>query len=383
VGASLYADLSSVGYECHLDTPTSFIAPASQKVWLKQRGAIAGIYLTRGGPRCFSLRPVASVFATSQKSGLLLDKGPVKEAAVKALLRPVNFSSLLMNAAAAQPTVFDPRCILDKTDKFDQGPVMTGGVDAGRCIDTRAKRPAVVTGETARTIEFANFYHEGHFWKAKLDKKAIRDAIFQIEEFPTDLPFVRAAHTQLRFVVGRPLRLRAQYRVSRRPRPVRTDSFIVSSEYMAPEGVPFDLAASVGGNFAIATRVASFETRSAEEFAGGHTVRQHKLRLDPSQKAALARAAIHASDRRGYGGTYDMFDSNCTTELFDLLDSTLRYRRPIRPFEVDIRHALDPVHGPSIEALSERDLISPGSEMATANRELGSPRGRLAARNGR
>ena len=80
--------------------------------------------------------------------------------------------------------------------------------------------------------------------------------------------------------------------------------------------------------------------------------------------------SLHRSDKDAYLQTYDLRYNNCTTIVFELLDS-LRARPPgVEPVVGTWWNIRDEFIKPSLRGLTDRGLIDEKSEVAPMNAEF-------------
>jgi hypothetical protein len=186
-----------------------------------------------------------------------------------------------------------------------------------------AARYGAQPGETV----VANFRHKGKFWIAKFPKDGVRSVIAQIEYFPAIVP---AAHTQLRFLMDKPVLLYPQVNpgdTSPVPAPKEMKDFIFSAEAVPADGVNFDVIKGLGKNFGLAHRFISTDDKSRYMIQlQKHKVEQIRLDYDnpalmeADLQAAIARSNANSEMRRFYHTWW----ASCTSELYDLLSPTVR-----------------------------------------------------------
>jgi hypothetical protein len=278
------------------------------------------------------------------------------------------------SAFAATPVPESTSCIEVPGDAYDPGKVMDFGKYKGQCVDTSIKRPANIISQDDDTITFANFLNDGKYWIARVPKHGVARAIFQIEDFPTGVSFVKAAHTQLRIVMqpGSELELTPQTPTpDSSVAPIKVSDFNWSLEYAAPAGVSYDIFHGELDEYALVERIVSTHDRGSEQIlVDKNTVRQYQLKI-PTQAEldALLVNGISDSDKVRMDEAYLTLGRNCTTELFNLIDQTVKYPFVVAPFATWIINFLDPIAGPSLDSLQERQLIDSTSELPTLNQE--------------
>jgi hypothetical protein len=277
-------------------------------------------------------------------------------------------------AFAVTPVPESAACVQVPGDAYDPGKVIEVGKYKGQCVDTSVKRPANIIRQDNDTIVFANFRHDGQYWIARAPREGVAHAIFQIEDFPTGVPFVKAAHTQLRIIMkpGSEFQLFPQTaNTDTGSAPIQVSDINWSLEYAAPAGVPYDVVQGEFDEYALVERLVSTHDRAAEQMLiDKNVVRQWELKIPtPDELNALLVNGITASDQVRLDEMYLTLGRNCTTELFNLIDATVKYPFVVAPFATWLVNILDPIAGPSIESLQERQLIDSTSELPTLNQE--------------
>jgi hypothetical protein len=222
---------------------------------------------------------------------------------------------------------------------------MPSGPYAGQCLDTHDKRVAVISKDDGREMTVTNLYHAHRFWTATINWSAITSVRIEFERFAAPFAIV-AAHTQLRFDSSQGIVLQA----GKASQTIR--SFVVTYEYTAPPGIPFDIVAGEFNNFGIVGRMVSSASRHQEE--RGDPLQSYRLRLSSSAAAQVARMAIYRSQQLGYATMYNTLSENCTTEIFVVLDQALHYRGAPLQLGFPLN---DPVVQPSLQALRSRGLL--------------------------
>jgi hypothetical protein len=273
----------------------------------------------------------------------------------------------------------DPRCVVDPTDPYDPGVVMTKGSHKGECMDASEERAPVILSQSATQITFANFWHDGHFWIATIPLNGFERGIFQTEYFSSDIPLIKPAHVQMRFQMRKdaPVVLIPQAGKDQGLAPTTVSNLFLSVEYMAPKGVDYDLIPGELKDYKIAYTFFSDEALidfMHEDDASGDgpdVFNQYQLKLSPAQLGQVFHEAVNEGNYFQYDHSYDTLIRNCATQLFQVLDRSLTYAVPVDKFKISIFNILDPVAKPALDALTERLLIDGNSELPTFNQEYG------------
>ncbi|MES3038573.1 MAG: DUF4105 domain-containing protein [Bdellovibrionota bacterium] len=262
--------------------------------------------------------------------------------------------------SGAKSTSPDASCSLMENglkDRFENPVRITyeSKLYSGKCVDTNRMRPGQIITKDAHMIRIANFHHEREFWKAEipLKKEAWAKMYFQILRFPI-VEGIEAAHTQIRFIMapGYSIRLTSQ----KNENVVKTvKSFIYTVEAAFPKEVNYNFALGAVNNYPIVGRVASAEERVLE--SKGNSAEQYTVKISPQEIAFLVNGALTRSDSMGMEYFYNTVRPNCTTEAFDLIDTLPRLVGKVRPFNTVLW--IDPVAGPSLDALQARGILGP------------------------
>lgn len=276
-------------------------------------------------------------------------------------LGPIAISALLAFTSLVASAGQSKACRVDFKDPFDVGYAMSVGKYKSKCLDMSRKRPVEMLYQDSQFMQVGNFYHDKKFWIAKIPKAGVDQAIFQIVRFGTSIPIITAAHTQIRFKMkpGAEILLVSQ---DGGMQSSKVSDLIFSVEYTAPKGVPYDIIQGEINNLGIVGRVLSTKARMLEELDGsGDVIQQLPLRISSEAADQILIAAVHRSQTLGTLQTYNTLKHNCTTELFDIIDSQLIYSKKIKKFKVNLLNVTDPVAKPSIKALKLRGLIDADS----------------------
>lgn len=266
--------------------------------------------------------------------------------------------SLNVNLPAGR---YDRTCNLGTTDRYER-PMRLGENSTlylTQCLDTSRFRAAEFVSEdkVKKTITFANFYHEGRWWKATLPTAPEKweSVYFQILRFPVG-GGVEAAHTELRFKLKKGSVISLQSQTGGEVQEVT--SFVYSAEAGFPVGVTYNFALGAYNNYPLVGRILSSEQKLKET---AHTIEQYELKLDAVSRAEFAVAALRRSEATGLLKFYNTIRPNCTSEAFDIIDSlaALRAKNP-RPFYTVLW--IDPIAGPSLRALQARQILGPRIE---------------------
>lgn len=261
-------------------------------------------------------------------------------------------------------------CNYDHSDPYSPDVKMPTGDYAGQCLDTKLHRSAQKISENENEIVVANFQYEDQYYIARIPKNSVAKVIFNIVHFDTSIPFINAAHTQLRFVLkpGKTIVLDSQS-TSRAPHRVEINDFILSVHGDGPRGVDYSLIQGLNKNYIAVYRLIETRTRALEDKS--RKINQYKLYLNEEEASQVMLEAIYKSTKTGYLNIYHTMKLNCTTELFKVLDAALQKRYQLKKFKINLCQILDPVEGPSLKALIYRNILVKNSKLETLNKELG------------
>lgn len=211
------------------------------------------------------------------------------------------------------------------------------GQPSGPCLDPSKKRPIrPLNGENANQAQFifANFFHAGKFWRARVAPDQVERVSFVLEHFPAVVP---AAHSMLRFDMKAGHELELVPQAPNPPGPtLKIRSFLYSVEATGDKNFSFDLAEGLLNKFAIVYRFVSLDEIYDEAILQqNHLVQQFALRASPEDRAKVLRYALNASIKNGdhlYSKDptapkdfYNTIFRNCTTEPYAALDHSIEY----------------------------------------------------------
>lgn len=221
----------------------------------------------------------------------------------------------------------------------------------GQCLDTDRFRAAQVLLESGEFVQFGNYLHQDQYWTATVNKAAVIEQVYlQVVRF-TVAGGVVAGHAQYRVKMapGHEIQLQAGGKTS------TTNDVIISFEAARPKDISYNFAHGMADNYILVGRVASGEQR-AKEYGEDFTIEQYKMTLPAADQMTFLIQGLKASEKRGYATFYDTLKPNCTTEVFDIIDQ-LPSQRSKRNEAFLTVISNDPVVGPTIEGLVERDLF--------------------------
>lgn len=277
-------------------------------------------------------------------------------------------------------------CSCDEADPFDprEEAFILEGRYKGQCQDSCHKR-SVKTLDQAQSASYrrmaraaqddlaiANVSHQRKFWVAFVSPDAVEKVILQLDRFD---PKWVAGHIQLRlrFKKGQEPILVPQSRKSADV-PVRLSDLVISDEYNAPIGVPYDpFKGFIGGDdshFNINYRIASLEERFEDMvIKRSGQVEQFPLELNKREKRGILLAALRLADREGMSRLYNTWTKSCVTETYEVIDSVVDYEGRGIFRTPDVGH----VPGFAEFDLSVRRIFRRSEKMPDLNVEFGYP----------
>ncbi|MCB0347845.1 MAG: DUF4105 domain-containing protein [Bdellovibrionales bacterium] len=250
-------------------------------------------------------------------------------------------------------TTYDSACAVSN-DKFEAP--LRFNTDSSKfskqCSFTEKFRAAHINIDTETEIEFANYLHNNNYYTLTIPKNIeVEAAFFQIEKFPV-ISGIIAAHTQLRFTFKKENKIKARSQTDESST-TKIEDLIISFEASYPKGNSYNFAIGAFDNYALVGRLTS--GKQAQDESPGRNVEQYKLKLTKAELSELLFKAIHRSDYLQQKYFYNTLRPNCTTEVFDLLDSLPSTNGKYDPFLTVISN--DPIAAPSVAALKERNIL--------------------------
>ncbi len=263
------------------------------------------------------------------------------------------FLTLSSHVLAKTAGVDDLKCAITKS-AFEVPTRITSGAKkfSGQCIDSKRFRPAIITSlKKSEYLVFENYLHKNKYWKARLSKKAVVEAIYvQVIRFNI-VSGITAGHVQLRVKFAS----HSEIELTSESKSIKVDDIIVSYEAARPKGIDYNFALGVVDNYLLVGRVASGDQRLLE-YSKENKTEQYKLNLSQEESLKLLLSALESSHNNKFKKFYNTLKPNCTTEIFDLIDQLPSQKlKGTVPFLTMISN--DPVAGPTIQALSERGIL--------------------------
>lgn len=208
---------------------------------------------------------------------------------------------------------------------------MPGGMHKGKCMNSCEQRSVKILRQDANTITIANFRHLKQFWLATIPLNGLESAIYQTQEIlPESCP---ACHSQLRFRfrADNPVVLTSQ-NVLAPKREVTLTDIVYSIEGTGLPAMQFDVISALLDSLGLSYSFVSLQDRARQMiYIELSTVNQLRLNLSPRDRIKLLQAALRQSDRMGMTQMYNLFERNCTSELFRIIDASVAKRIPATP----------------------------------------------------
>lgn len=270
-------------------------------------------------------------------------------------------------------------CIADIHDPYSKGVSMPSGPHEGQCIDTAAKRAVSILGHDRTGLLISNFRHENQFWNAWIPVHSVESVEFVIVDLDAKKLSslgIDVFHNHLRFHIKKnsPILLKSQS-TSGPTKQTTVDDVIISLNYMAPKGVEYNPIKGLNSKqYLSALQVYSMHDEAYSRFVKQKkNVFAIKLNLNESQGWRTLLTGIIRSSNLQYSVPYQSWNSNCTLEVFNILDQTLfpYYSENVKPFEFSIWDIQDANFVPALEALKERNLINDFKDVYLVNKEFG------------
>lgn len=210
-------------------------------------------------------------------------------------------------------------------------------------------------GTSESFIIIDKFLHNNHYYKAKfsLDEKAIQTSFLQTMPFPI-VPGVMAGHVQARFIMNPGYEIELLD-----PQTLETveavKDMIVSYEAVLPIDGSYNFALGAVDSSPLVGRIVSGAQKLSE--GPDRAFNQFKLPLSGQESAELLFYYLNDSIKIKMDLFYNTIIRNCTTTIFDGIDSLKRFKTKIEqgllsPFLTTIGG--DPVIGPAVNGLLER-----------------------------
>jgi hypothetical protein len=257
-------------------------------------------------------------------------------------------------------------------------PLMKAGKYKGQCIDTSGKRAVKIVSQTADSITVLNFRKAGVFYKAVIPLNEIGSLSYEVVDLnakPVNfLSLINISHTEMRFQT-KPGSVIQLYPNDEHDggAPIETETDVmVSMNYMAPKGVPYDPVKGFNEDlYASVLQIFSTQDEVKKRFVESKAnVYEIDLSISGEQAGSVLREAMMVSDRIQYSVAYDTWTSNCTTFLFDILDSGLHFKGQ-KPYRFSAFIANDTGLKPAFKALMKRGLVRESTKVELLNAEFG------------
>ncbi len=257
-------------------------------------------------------------------------------------------------------------------------PMMKAGKYKGQCIDTSGKRAVKIVGQSTDSLTVLNFRKAGVFYKAVIPLSEVGSLSYEVVDLDAKpvnfLSLINISHTEMRFKM-RPGSVIKLYPNNEHDggAPIETETDVmVSMNYMAPAGIPYDPVKGFNEDlYASVLQIFSTQDEVKKRFVETKAnVYEIDLNISGEQAGAVMREAMMLSDRIQYTVAYDTWSSNCTTFLFDILDSGLHLKGQ-KPYRFSAFIASDTGLKPAFKALVKRNLALESTKVELLNAEFG------------
>ncbi len=212
-----------------------------------------------------------------------------------------------------------------------------------------------ILGATDNFIIIENLLHNGQYCTAKfsLSPEAVNSTYVQTMPFPI-VPGVMAGHVQARFVMSSGYEIELLDPVTLQTID-KVKDVIISYEAALPKGASYNFALGSVDSSPLVGRVVSGSQKLAE--GPDRIFNQYKLPLNGSEASELLGIYLRNAIQIQMKFYYNTIVRNCTTTIFDGIDSLNRFKASIEaktlvPFLTTIGG--DPVIGPAINSLLDR-----------------------------
>lgn len=256
-------------------------------------------------------------------------------------------------------------------------PLMKAGKYKGQCMDTSAKKAVHIVTQSADSITIDNFRKDGVFYRAVIPLNKVQSLGYEVVDLnakPVNfLSLINISHTEMRFKM-QPGSVVELYPLNANDSgaAVATETdMMVSMNYMAPAGVPYNPMKGFNGDlYGSVLQIFSTQDEVKKRFVETKAnVYEIQLTISGEQAGSVLREAMMISDRIQYTVPYDTWSSNCTTFLFDILDSGLHLKA--KPYRFTPLMAPDTGLRPAFKALGKRGLVAETTKVNSLNAEFG------------
>lgn len=199
----------------------------------------------------------------------------------------------------------------------------------GQTIDNRTRHSLCISAETENHFWVDYFFHKGIFWTAKIPRHAVEKYIGQRFTFSKINPFI--THAQVRIVLNETILLYPLGTMENHEHEL--NDFVYSIEVVGPKGTAWSISQAFGA-FVSAHRILSTEEVVFERvtLGGYEMIQSPPIKLDKDLlNDALEKILRRGTKAAGMKEKYYLFNfwlgaNNCTSEVFDILDSLLSKR---------------------------------------------------------
>lgn len=198
----------------------------------------------------------------------------------------------------------------------------------GQSIDTRTRYSLEISAETESHFWVDYFFHDGKFWTAKIPRRAVEKYIGQRFTFSKLNPFI--THAQVRIILNDDIELYELGTMEEAKESLR--DFVYSIEVVGPKGTAWSISQAFGA-FVSAHRLLSTEEVVFERvtLGGYEMIQSPPILLDKELLNDALEKILRRGSKAGMKEKYYLFNfwlgaNNCTSEVFDILDSLLSKR---------------------------------------------------------
>ena len=225
---------------------------------------------------------------------------------------------------------------------------------SGQIIETDRFRPPVLLKQTKDELTFANYFHQGKYWIARINLNSkIEKTYFHVVKFAA-VPGVTAAHTQYRIVFAPGSEVELTSQINGESEVAKVNDIVISYEASRPQNIPYSFLDGVEDNYAIVARALSGAQRADESTET--PTEQYQLKLNDQESIELLTTSIVKGSKDQFTRFYNTLSPNCTTEVFTRIDE-LSTRKHLSYQKFLTVLSVDPIAGPSLRDLNERRIL--------------------------
>lgn len=234
--------------------------------------------------------------------------------------------SILLPLEASALTKAKAACVCNSAvaDPFEEPMIFATGSKAGKCIDSCYYRKVRVLSKREK-IAVANVRHKGQHVIAEFDPRGAYEIDILFQHF---FPTISHVAFRIRFARDYPVILHSQINSKARATQT-THDLVISVEAALPKGENFDFAPAKNGDYPLVYRLITIEEAVRWMIHDKKdTVNQFQLNVPKDALPDLLRLALKRSEARSFTVPYRLFSSNCSSSIFDMLDTVTRATPP-------------------------------------------------------